>query len=201
MRLLWKTTCAGLRVGSGIAAAWITASWPRTTAKAAPASVRSVCTYAASPGVRALEHGRPEIGRGHVVPGREQGVDGGAADLAAAAGHEDAHGAQLAGCSRRSPRAAAVAGGSCRRITLLRLRRLRLRTCPPPPARASSLPAGHAPASRSASVYCLRGRSSCAGLGARLLSAGVSRHRGLPPPLASQRCASGLPRSARRPSG
>jgi hypothetical protein len=47
-----------------------------------------------------------------------------------------------------------VAGGSCRRITLLRLRRLRLRTCPPPPARASSLP-GRAPAraSRSASVY------------------------------------------------
>jgi len=41
MRLFWKTACGGLRVGSGIAAAWITASWPRTTAKASPASVRS----------------------------------------------------------------------------------------------------------------------------------------------------------------
>ena len=58
-----------------------------------------------------------------------------------------------------------TAGGSCRRITLLRLRRLRLRTCPPPPARGSSLPCrAPMPASRSASVYSLRGRSSCAEL-------------------------------------
>ena len=35
-----------------------------------------------------------------------------------------------------------TAGGSCRRITLLRLRRLRLRTCPPPPARGRLCPAG-----------------------------------------------------------
>jgi hypothetical protein len=56
-----------------------------------------------------------------------------------------------------------VAGGSCRQITRLRLRKLRLRTCPPPPGRARSLP-GRAPAlgSRSVSVYSLRGRSSCA---------------------------------------
>ena len=93
IRLLWKTTCGGLWVGSGIAAAWTTASLPRTTAKAAPASVRSAWTYAALAGIGPLEDGRPEIGRGHVVPGREQGVGGRAADLAAGAGDEDAHGA------------------------------------------------------------------------------------------------------------
>ena len=43
IRLFWKTVCGGLRVGSGIAAAWMTASWPRTTANALPASVRSAC--------------------------------------------------------------------------------------------------------------------------------------------------------------
>ena len=43
IRLFWKTVCGGLRVGSGSAAAWITASWPRTTANASPASVRSAC--------------------------------------------------------------------------------------------------------------------------------------------------------------
>jgi hypothetical protein len=44
-----------------------------------------------------------------------------------------------------------VAGGSCLRITLLRLRKLRLRTCPPPPARDPSLP-GRAQASASQSA-------------------------------------------------
>jgi hypothetical protein len=32
MRLFWKTRCGGLLVGSGIAAAWTTASWPGATA-------------------------------------------------------------------------------------------------------------------------------------------------------------------------
>ena len=52
-------------------------------------------------GVGPLEHGRPEVRRGHVVAGAKQGGDGGAADLAAGAGDEDAHGAQPTGCSRR----------------------------------------------------------------------------------------------------
>jgi hypothetical protein len=41
IRLFWNTLCGGLLVGSGIAAACTTASWPRTTANASPASVRS----------------------------------------------------------------------------------------------------------------------------------------------------------------
>ena len=41
MRLLRNTVAGGLRVGSGRAAQWITTSWPRTTANASPASVRS----------------------------------------------------------------------------------------------------------------------------------------------------------------
>jgi hypothetical protein len=32
IRLFWNTTWGGLPVGSGIAAVWITASWPRATA-------------------------------------------------------------------------------------------------------------------------------------------------------------------------
>ncbi len=40
IRLLRKTVCGVLRVGSGIAAVWITASHPRTTANASPGSVR-----------------------------------------------------------------------------------------------------------------------------------------------------------------
>ena len=82
-----------------------------------------------------------------------------------------------------------MAGGSCRRITLLRLRRLRLRTCPPPPARAASLP-GRAPSlvSRSASVYSFAAAAPAAGA-----CAGALR-RSIAPPwsasaLASQRCA------------
>ena len=41
VRLLANTTCGGLCIGSGIAAVWTTASWPRTSANASPASVRS----------------------------------------------------------------------------------------------------------------------------------------------------------------
>ncbi len=41
--LFRKTTCGGLWVGSGSAAQWTTASWPRTTANASPASLRSAC--------------------------------------------------------------------------------------------------------------------------------------------------------------
>ena len=44
MRLLRKTVWAGFCVGSGIAAAWTTASWPRTSANASPGSVRSAWT-------------------------------------------------------------------------------------------------------------------------------------------------------------
>ena len=44
MRLLRNTVWGGLRVGSGSAAQWITTSWPRTTANASPASVRSAWT-------------------------------------------------------------------------------------------------------------------------------------------------------------
>ena len=74
-------------------------------------------------------------------------------------------------------------------------RRLR-RDVSAPPARASSLP-GRAPAlASSAGVYFLRGRSSCAGRGASLLSAGVSRDRGLPA-LASQRSAPFSPLAGR----
>ena len=43
IRLLRKTVCGALRVGSGSAAQWITTSWPRTTAKASPGSTRSAC--------------------------------------------------------------------------------------------------------------------------------------------------------------
>jgi hypothetical protein len=43
-RLFAKTVCGGWCWGSGIAAAWITASCPRTTANASPASVRSART-------------------------------------------------------------------------------------------------------------------------------------------------------------
>ena len=43
IRLFWNTWWGGLRDGSGSAAAWITASWPRTTAYASPASDRSAC--------------------------------------------------------------------------------------------------------------------------------------------------------------
>ena len=75
-----------------------------------------------------------------------------------------------------------VTGGSCRRITLLRLRRLRLRTCPPPPARGPSLPRrAPALASRSARVYCLRDRSSCAESVRRRSPPEYRRHRGLAP--------------------
>ncbi len=41
IKLFWNTTCGGFLVGSGMAAACTTASAPRTTAKASPASVRS----------------------------------------------------------------------------------------------------------------------------------------------------------------
>jgi hypothetical protein len=44
--------------------------------------------------VGALEDGRPEVGRRHVVARGEKGVDGDTADLAPASSHEDAHGAQ-----------------------------------------------------------------------------------------------------------
>jgi hypothetical protein len=44
MRLLPKTTDGGLWTGSGMAAACTTASAPRTTAAAWPASVRSAWT-------------------------------------------------------------------------------------------------------------------------------------------------------------
>ena len=43
IRLLRNTVWGGFCVGSGIAAACTTASWPRTTAYASPASVRSAC--------------------------------------------------------------------------------------------------------------------------------------------------------------
>ena len=70
-----------------------------------------------------------------------------------------------------------VAGGSCRRITLLRLRRLRLRTCPPPPARGPSLPS-RAPssASRSASVYSFATAAPAPSRCARALRRGIARH-------------------------
>ena len=163
--LLWKTTCAGLlgrlrdrrRVDHRVVAAHD---------REGRAGVGEVGLHVRGlSGVGALEDRRPEVGRGHVVAGGEQGVDGRAADLAAAAGDEDAHGAQPSGVTPvvfGGPlawwRAGPVAGHG------LRLRRLRLRACPAPPARTPSLP-GRAPpsASRSASVYCLRGRSSCAG--------------------------------------
>ena len=45
-----------------------------------------------APGLVALEDGRPEVGGGHDVLGGQQGVDCRAADLAAGAGDEDAHG-------------------------------------------------------------------------------------------------------------
>jgi hypothetical protein len=41
-------------------------------------------------GLAALEDGRAEVRGGDVVPGGEQGVDGGAADLPTAAGDKDA---------------------------------------------------------------------------------------------------------------
>ena len=44
IRLLRNTVAGELRVGSGSAAQWMTASAPRTTAKASPASVKSACT-------------------------------------------------------------------------------------------------------------------------------------------------------------
>jgi hypothetical protein len=43
IRLLSKTTWGALWIGCGIAAVWTTASQPRTSASAAPASVRSAC--------------------------------------------------------------------------------------------------------------------------------------------------------------
>src|SRR3954454_660837 len=72
---------------------------------------------------------------------------------------------------------------------LLRLRRLRTRTCTPPPARAASLP-GRAPAPR-------RGPCAFTPLRPQLLhrvraltpSAGVSRDRGLPPRWRANGCA------------
>jgi hypothetical protein len=82
-----------------------------------------------------------------------------------------------------------VAGGSCRRITLLRLRKLRLRPCPPPPARAPSwLCRARAPRSGPRALL-LRGRSSCAEF-ARPALPGASRDRGLPPPWRANGCAS-----------
>src|SRR5919112_3584796 len=49
MRLFWKTTCGGLCVGSGSAAACTTASIPRTTANISPTSPTSACIYSGSP--------------------------------------------------------------------------------------------------------------------------------------------------------
>ena len=93
-----------------------------------------------------------------------------------------------------------AAGGSCRRITLLRLRRLRLRTCPPPPARASSLPR---PGTRARGAVRKRLQPSRPQLLRRahtpMLSAGASRDRDLPPRLASQRCAAVPSEGQRRP--
>ena len=199
MRLLWKTTCAGLWVGSGIAAAWITASWPRTTAKAAPASVRSACTYAAS-----LGSGRSNTG----APRSVAVTSWPAASRASTVARPTLPRAPVTRMrmARNLPAARAasgpqpVAGGSCRRITLLRLRRLRLRTCPPPPARAASLPRGRPRpcrgprASTPSRPQLLRGRCAAA------------LRQSIAPPwsgsaLASQQCASGPSPSARRPSG
>src|SRR3954471_4297863 len=45
IRLFENTMCGGLAPAEGTAAAWITTSWPRTTAYASPALLRSAWTY------------------------------------------------------------------------------------------------------------------------------------------------------------
>ena len=134
MRLLWKTTCAGLWVGSGIAAEWITASWPRTTAKAAPASVRSVCTYAASAGSGRSNTGAPRSVEVTSCPAARRASTVARPTLPRPPDTRMRMARNLLAARAVSAGPQPVAGGSCRRITLLRLRRLRLRTCPPPPA-------------------------------------------------------------------
>src|SRR3954452_1892507 len=93
MRLLRKTVCGGLRVGSGSAAAWITASWPRTTANASPASGQVRLDVGGRAGRRGLEHRCAEVAHRDVVPGGAERVDGGRAHLPARARDEDPHGA------------------------------------------------------------------------------------------------------------
>src|SRR5450830_915566 len=58
IRLVRNTTCGGLPVGSGIAATCTTASAPRMTANASPASVRSAIWYRAVPSARRSNPGR-----------------------------------------------------------------------------------------------------------------------------------------------
>ena len=197
MRLLWKTTCAGLWVGSGIAAEWITASWPRTTAKAAPASVRSVCTYAASAGSGRSNTGAPRSVEVTSCPAARRASTVARPTLPRPPVTRMRMARNLLAARAVSAGPQPVAGGSCRRITLLRLRRLRLRTCPPPPARAASLPGwAPPPASRSASVYSFAAAAPAPG------SCAAALRRSIAPPWSASALANdGRPRQAGAPIG
>ena len=153
------------------------------------------------PGVGALEHGRAEVGRRHVVPGGQQGVDGGAPHLAAGAGHEDAHGAQPTGCSRRL-RGPAAGGGR----VLSADHAPQTPQAPSEDVSAATRPSSVLAASAHAPRRGPRASTAFAAAAPALGSCAAALRRSIAPPwsasaLASQRCASGLPRSARRPSG
>ena len=89
--LLPKTTCGGSCTGCGIAAVCTTTSQSRTTAYAAPASVRSACQYPRARPVRRVPGRNRQISGAHVMAGDLQARNEGPTDLAPRARDEDSH--------------------------------------------------------------------------------------------------------------
>ena len=103
IRLLAKTLCGALRVGSGQRGAVDHDVVPAHRRERVP-RIGQIGLEVVGAAVAALVDGRREVAAGDAVPGLDQVVDRGRADLAAGAGDEDLHAGLSTTFARRAAR-------------------------------------------------------------------------------------------------